>query len=99
MHAMIFMSLSSMRGQRVVGAGLVVDAEAVDHSRARLVEPDNLDAGALAAELQHRLVERGDRRGVPTMRAADVDGNRVEHILAVAGREETLKRGEEKLDR
>src|SRR3546814_2291102 len=45
MHAMIFMSLSSMRGQRVVGAGLVVDAEAVDHSRARLVEPDNLEIG------------------------------------------------------
>src|SRR3546814_3106714 len=97
MHAMIFMSLSSRRGQRVVGAGLVVDAEAVDHRRARLVEPDNLDAGALAAELQHRLVERGDRRDVPKMRAADVDGHRVDHLLEVEGREEPLHRGEEYL--
>src|SRR3546814_19960277 len=91
------MARSSRRGQRVVGAGVVVGAEAVDHSRARLVEPDNLDAGALAAELQHRLVERGDRRDVPTLRAADVDGHRVDHLLDVAGREEHLHRGKEYL--
>src|SRR3546814_962885 len=88
MQATIFMALSSMGGRCVVDARLAVNAEAVDHRGAGFVEPDDLDMGPLATELQHRLVERRDRRDVPEMRAAHVDGDGIDHLPEVEGGEE-----------
>jgi hypothetical protein len=68
-------------------AGLVVHGEAVDHRRAGLVQADDLDLGALAAELQHHLVQRADGGDVPEVRAADVDAHVVDHLLEVEGGE------------
>jgi hypothetical protein len=39
----------------------------------------------VAAELQHRHVERGDRRDVPDVGAADVDRDLLQHLLEVEG--------------
>ena len=53
-------ALSLVSTQRCFGAGLIVNGKAVDHRRACLVEAENIDVRALAAELQDRLVEAAD---------------------------------------
>ena len=78
-------------------AGLVVDGQPVDDGLAGLVQADDLDLGAVAAELQHDRVERGDAGDVPDMRAADVDDDPLQRLLEVEGGSEVLGRGEEDL--
>ena len=69
-------SLDSMRDQAVHGARLVVDSELVHDGRARLVQADNLDLGALAAELQHDGVHAPTPVRSQMCAAADVDATR-----------------------
>src|SRR3546814_18864377 len=57
--------LSLMRSEQLVGIGLVVDAEPLDHRGAGSVEPTNFDRGAFAPEAAHRLIQHDHARDVP----------------------------------
>ncbi len=59
--------------------------------------PDDLDLGAVAAELQDRHVERLHRTDVPDMRAADVDDDTFGRLAEVEGIDEILGRAVEQL--
>jgi hypothetical protein len=74
-----------------------VHREAVDHGRAGLVEADDLHLGALAAELDHHLVQGADGGDVPEVGAADVDADLLDDLLEVEGRDEALGGGKEHL--
>src|SRR5690606_36179659 len=93
----LFMPFSSVAHQQVVGPVLVVHGEPVDHRCAGLVEADDLDLRAFAAELDHHLVERTDRRDVPEVGARHVDHHLVDHFAEVEGGDEGVGRGEEYL--
>jgi hypothetical protein len=64
-------------GHKIVErARFIVHRELVDQRLGSRIEPDHLDLGALAAEAQHRHVERGDR-DVPDMGVGQVDHDAV----------------------
>src|SRR3546814_1929038 len=64
---------SLMRSEQLVGIGLVVDAEPLDHRGAGSVEPNNFDRGAFAPEADHRLIQHAHARDVPEVRITQVD--------------------------
>src|SRR5690606_16684399 len=89
--------LSSLAHQLVDGVRLVVHAEAVDDGGAGLVEPEHFHFGALAAELDDYLVQRGYRGNVPEMRAAQVDYHLVQYFPEVECADELVRGAEEHL--
>ena len=78
-------------------ARFVVDGELVHDGGARLVEADDLDGDALAAEFQHGGIDRADTGQVPDMGVDDIDADALELFLEVEGGEKVLGRGEEQL--
>src|SRR3546814_3858130 len=64
--------LSLMRSEQLVGIGLVVDAEPLDHRGAGSVEPNNFDRGAFAPEADHRLIQHAHARDVPEVRITQI---------------------------
>ncbi len=87
----------SVARDEVERVDLVVDRELVNDRRAGLVHPDDLDFRAFTAELHDDLVERGDGRDVPEVRACHIDLHALQHLLKVEGRDERVRRREEDL--
>src|SRR3546814_20601231 len=86
-----------MRSEQLVGIGLVVDAEPLDHRGAGSVEPNNFDRGAFAPEADHRLIQHAHARDVPEVRITQVDDDVVEHLLEIERIGEPTGRGDEYL--
>lgn len=76
---------------------LVVQSEAVEHVRARLVDAGDRDVDALAAVFEDDLVERADGGDVPQMGLRDVDRDLAQRLAEIEGGDEALGRSEEDL--
>lgn len=69
----------------------------LDHHGAFLVQAEDLDDRAFAAELEDSLVERTHRRDIPEVRPAHIDHHPVEHFLVIESFHEPVGGGEEHL--
>src|SRR5690606_21500747 len=90
-------TLSSMRAQWGLGLVLVRQTESVDHRRAGLVQAEDLDFGAIAPKLDHRLVESAYRRDVPEVGQAYVYDHPLDHLTEIEGFKKPIDRREEHL--